>query len=203
MKEGLVLKSSSMIHVAKNSCLVLSVCYILFGLACIFKPDVSSTAITKALALIWMVTGLVKILSYFSEDQYQLAFQYDLGLGLLMIIVGLVLFSKVRQFTQIFSVIAGIAVLMDAFFKIQLAMDAKEFGIERWWVILSLAAVTALTGIVLVFAPVKGMHLIMLALGLALICAGALNLSVLILAVKIRKQKEENIYTAEYIQRED
>ena len=50
-------------------------------------------------------------------------------------------------------IVFGIPVLADGLFKIQIALDAKRFGIEKWWIVMLLAALTCVIGLLLVIRP--------------------------------------------------
>lgn len=50
-------------------------------------------------------------------------------------------------------VCSGIPVLADGLFKIQVAVDAKRFGIGQWWLVLLLAVLTGVIGLLLVLRP--------------------------------------------------
>ena len=43
--------------------------------------------------------------------------------------------------------------LVDAALKIQTAIDAKKFGISKWWLILMMAVMVAFVGALLLLAP--------------------------------------------------
>ena len=53
----------------------------------------------------------------------------------------------------------GIAILADGLFKIQIAMDARRFGIGTWWLILCLAVLTGFVGLLVVFRPAESARL--------------------------------------------
>ena len=47
--------------------------------------------------------------------------------------------------------IRRIYILTDGLFKIQIAVDARRFGLRRWWLILTEAILAAILGLVLIF----------------------------------------------------
>ena len=50
--------------------------------------------------------------------------------------------------------------LVDAAFKIQTTLEAKRFGIEKWWLILIISLMVAIVGILLLLAPFETMSII-------------------------------------------
>ena len=92
----------------------------------------------------------------------------------------------------------GISVLADGLFKLRIAADARTFGIERWWLILALAAVTCGVGALLVLRPGQGARLLARLLGTSLLCEGALNLCVAVSTVKIIDHQHPDVIETEY-----
>ena len=86
-------------------------------------------------------------------------------------------------------VLLGALILADALFKIRTMLEAKRFGIEKWWLLLIVAVVTAALGGTLVFYFGEQMNLL---LGITLIAEGILSLSTALALIKIiRHQVKE------------
>ena len=77
-----------------------------------------------------IVFGIIKLMGYFSKDVYRLAFQFDLALGIAMIVLGAVEVIRPRLLLGLLPVVLGIIVLVDGLFKIQTALDSKRFGLK-------------------------------------------------------------------------
>ena len=82
-------------------------------------------------------------------------------------------------------VMFGIPVLADGLFKIQVAVEARRFGIGQWWLVLLLAVLTGVIGLLLVLRPAEGARVMVMLMGASLLLDGALNLSVALCAVKV------------------
>ena len=102
-----------------------------------------------------IIYGAVKIMGYFAKDAYQLAFQFDLALGIVIAIVGIVFVCRTARVVQLLSTCIGIVMLVDATFKIQTSIDSKRFGISRWWLMLILAVIDGILNLVIVIDTVK------------------------------------------------
>lgn len=140
--------------------------------------------------------GAIKIIGYFSKDLYRLAFQYDLAFGILIMALGIIMIARTNVMVSIICIIFGIYVLADALLKVQIAIDAKAFGISKWWLILAVAILTGVAGFLLVLRPSESAQILMVLLGLSLISEGLLNLITILTAVKIiRRQRPEIIDT--------
>lgn len=134
-----------------------------------------------------IIYGAVKIMGYFAKDAYQLAFQFDLALGIVIAIVGIVFVCRTARVVQLLSTCIGIVMLVDATFKIQTSIDSKRFGISRWWLMLILAVIVAAIGILLILMPGETTRLMVRLIGLNLCMDGILNLVIVIDTVKTDK----------------
>ncbi|MFG6352216.1 MAG: DUF308 domain-containing protein [Oscillospiraceae bacterium] len=171
--------------VAKAGYIVMSLVFCGAGVLFIVKPELSAMVISRALGAAMIVFGLIKLVGYFSKDLFRLAFQYDLGFGLLLIALGILVLAKPAGVLDFIFVALGIAILADGLFKVQIAVDSKRFGISTWWLTLVLAMVTGVVGLVLVFRPWDSARLLTTLLGAALLAEGILNLCVAVSTVKI------------------
>ncbi len=171
--------------VAKAGYIVMSLVFCGAGVLFIVKPELSAMVISRALGAAMIVFGLIKLVGYFSKDLFRLAFQYDLGFGLLLIALGILVLAKPAGVLDFIFVALGIAILADGLFKVQIAVDSKRFGISTWWLTLVLAMVTGVVGLALVFRPWDSARLLTTLLGAALLAEGILNLCVAVSTVKI------------------
>ena len=171
--------------VAKSGYIVMSLVFCGAGVLFIVKPELSAMVISRALGAAMIVFGLIKLVGYFSKDLFRLAFQYDLGFGLLLIALGILVLAKPAGVLDFIFVALGIAILADGLFKVQIAVDSKRFGISTWWLTLVLAMVTGVVGLALVFRPWDSARLLTTLLGAALLAEGILNLCVAVSTVKI------------------
>lgn len=164
--------------VAKAGYIVMSLVFCGAGTLFIAKPDLSAVVISRALGAAMIVFGLIKLVGYFSKDLFRLAFQYDLGFGLLLIALGILALAKPAGALDFIFTALGVAILTDGLFKLQIAVDSKRFGISTWWLTLVLAVITGVVGLALVFRPWDSARLLTILLGAALLAEGILNLCV-------------------------
>ena len=185
--------------VAKTGYIVMSLVFCAAGVLFIAKPDLSAGLIGRVLGAAMLLFGAVKLVGYFSKDLFRLAFQYDLGFGLLLIALGtLVLVRPVQVLDFIFTAL-GVVVLTDGHYKVQIALDAKRFGISAWWLTLALAVAAGAVGLALVFRPWDSARLLTILLGVTLLAEGILNLCVAVSTVKIvRHQRPDVIEVTSY-----
>ena len=193
------MRSVAPMKTAKIGYIVMSVLFCVLGVVLLFTPGVSALWIGRLLGIGLIPFGAIKLVGYFSRDLFRLAFQYDLAFGLLLMVLGIVTLSHPGDALSFLCVMFGIPVLADGLFKIQIAMDSRQFGIRNWWLVLVLAALTCVVGVVLVFRPMTGVRALTALMGLSLLCDGVLNLSVALCTVKIvDHQRPDVIETDDY-----
>ena len=193
------MRSVTPMHIAKIGYIVLSVVFCIVGVLFVAWSDIGTQVLSLALGIAMIVFGGIKIVGYFSKDLFRLAFQFDLELGIISAVLGIiVLLNPFGTITFIF-IAMGIAILADALFKIRIAIDAKRFGVGAWWMILSLAFLTAIAGVLLVFRPWESANILTVLLGISLLSEGILNLCVAVSTVKIVKHQYPDVIDADFI----
>ena len=174
----------------KRTYLLFSCLWILLGLALLLFPGLSSRIICYALGGLCLVWSVVKLIGYFSRDPYRLAFQFDLALAVLCLILGLVLIFFSKAVLSFLPVIVGIYTVVSGVFKLQTAFEARRFGIGSWiWMLLASVAAIAVGALVLVL-PYQTALLGIRLMGLAILLGGIEDLTAT--ACTVNTKKHEN-----------
>lgn len=189
---------------AKIGYIIVSAALCMLGVWLIAIPGISVSLLGMLCGILLILFGCVRLVGYFSKDLYRLAFQYDLTFGILLIALGVIMLVHPGSLMMFICITLGISILADGLFKIQIALESKRFGIRKWWLIFTFAALTGICGLALMFRPGEGSRLLMILLGITLLAEGILNISTMITAVKIIKhQKPDVIEVAYYEEREE
>ena len=186
------------IKAAKIGYIIISILLCVLGIVLIAVPDFSVTLLCVLGGGIMMLFGLVKIIGYCSKDLYRLAFQFDLAFGILFVVLGFILIIRTDAMVNLICIVMGICVLSDALLKIQISIDSRAFGIQKWWLILAMAILTGVAGFLLIFRPSESIQTIMILFGIALITEGVLNLITILTAVKIIRHQLPEVIDVEY-----
>lgn len=179
------MRSVAPMRIAKIGYIAISALMSVLGVMLIIFPQLSIRTVGITCGILLIVFGMIKIVGYFSKDLFRLAFENDLAGGILMIALGSCLFLHTKDTLLFFCTVLGILILSDGLFKVQIAMDAKPFGIRKWWLILVAAVVTCVFGCVLIIRPSASLAVMTELLGISLILDGVLNISTVLTAVKI------------------
>ena len=173
---------------------LLSVCLVGVGAVLFICPSIAVETIYRLGGIVLILLGIVKLTGYFSKDDlFQLAFQFDFALGVIFGVVGIFLLFQTKRMMEIVAVCIGVIMLIDGLLRIQTTMDAKRFGIQKWWILLLISLVAVVIGILLLIMPFKGTKVIIRLVGLNLCISGILNLVIVQSTVKTRRNKKWQI----------
>lgn len=191
--------SVKMMKAAKIGYIIMSLLFCGFGLCLILMSGMLAPVIAVIFGVLLILFGIVKLIGYFSRDLFRLAFQYDLALGLFLIVLGMVTILRTDHVMVFIGVVTGIYALVDGLLKIQISLDAKIFGLGLWWLILVSAILAGVTGCFLIFRPMESARILVILLGICFLAEGVLNLVTVLTAVKIiRYQQPDRIDVAEF-----
>ena len=186
--------STASIRTAKTGYIILSICFSLMGIYLWIVPDVQTNFLFHMTGILFVAFGIIKIIGYLSRDLYRLAFQYDLAFGILLITLGLIVCLHPRRSASLFFAVVGTVILADGLFRIQLAIDAKRFGITTWWLILLIAIATGTTGTLLLIFLWQPVRRMIVMFGVAFIAEGLLNLCTALSSVRVAAAIRESGY---------
>ena len=182
-----------------------SVAVMLTGMCLLLWPGLSAAMICTVLGAVAIVHGIIKLIGYFSNDLYRLAFQFDLAGGALTILIGGILLFHPENVLVFLPLVIGIFILVDSVLRVQTSIDAKHFGMKKWWVILAVSAAGAALGLLLLLRPFQSGLLMVRFMGLTLLLDGAENLLAGLYTVKVPRRScaEGETIEAEFTVQDD
>ncbi len=195
------MRSVAPMRAAKVGYLILSTALCALGIVLIVLPDLSAKVIGLLCGILLLLFGCIRLVGYFSKDLYRLAFQYDLVFGILSIVLGIAILIRPESLMTFVCIALGLSILTDGLFKIQIAWQAKNFGIRNWWLILSCAILASLCGVVLMFRPGAGSNVLMILMGITFLSEGILNFCTMLTAVKIVRYQMPDVIDVDDFER--
>lgn len=179
------MRSTKMIRAAKAGYMILSAALCGVGAAMLSIPELPVETVGRLAGAALIAFGIVRLAGFCAKDLYRLAFQHDLAMGLLTVALGLALLLRRSLGVNTLCLVLGIESVTDGLFKLQTALDARQFGLGTWWVIALFALVAAAAGIWVVVTPLAGSGAPARLTGGLLLAQGVLNLCVGLCAIKI------------------
>ena len=184
MKTGLVKK-------AKIMNVISAVLMVLSGLLLILLSNMERLPIQRILlSLLFFLTGAAKLLGYFSNDLYRLAFQFDFAVGLFCGVLALLVILTPESFFNALPTVFGVYVILAALFKLHISIDARQFGMANWPVILLSSLLLLGVGLFVVFAIYDALLPATAAVGIALVVDGLQKVWITAYTVRIRARKK-------------
>lgn len=138
------------LKIAQIGYIVISCAFYFTAVVCLLYRHLPPDAICVFCGVTLLAYGAVKIIGYFSEDLFCLAFRYDLAFGILALVLGGIILVKHARLAIWLSPGIGWFALLDSVLKIQMSEEAKKFGLKQWGVIFTIAAVTGILSVILI-----------------------------------------------------
>ena len=168
--------------------ITISILSLLAGIALVIWPGASVITICYVVGSAAILVVAVRLAGYFSKDSYNLNFQFDFAMGLVFLILGTILIFHPGDTVAVLHFSVGILVLVDSVFKLQTALDAKHFGLKKWWVMLLCALLCAGLGLELVILSFRTAEILVRVTGAALAVNSGENILTAGYTVKSKKR---------------
>ncbi len=160
---------------SKDSLLV-SIVLIVLSLFLIFKPGLSINIVMMALGCILAFYGIVQTISYFSHIKEIELFNFQLVVGILCLLAGMVFIFNPSFINSILLLAIGVWVVIESITSLQLALNLKNANSSNsnWILLLILSIITFILGLLIVINPFQALETAVS------ICGGLLLVSELI-----------------------
>lgn len=168
---------------ARSGYIVISCIFYAAAVIYLVSPNLSEMALSCFGGAILIAYGIIKLVGFFSEDLYCLAFRYDLAWGLLIMVVGVLLLVKNVSVAQYLTPGLGWVALLDNLFHIQMSKEARDFGIEEWKLVLGLSIATGILSVLLIIRGFPSPQATRILTCIVLLACGAINHCIVILMV--------------------
>lgn len=157
----------------KIGMIVWSVCYMLLGILLCIWPGISLQVIAFVFAFLILAYGVTRVVGFFWKADMGLPYRYDLCIGVLDILLGVLMLRYPAALVTLLPVAAGVFILIDGLTRVQISLELRSWGYSRWWVHFLLSLLTAMLGGMLLFNPFEGAAVLVIYLGASLLCTGA------------------------------
>lgn len=167
------------------------------GIVVFVWPEKTIDALCKVLAIGLIIMGIVNLCSYFMA---RLLHPFAGVLGLILLLVGIWIFSRPESVVSLVPIIIGVILAVHGIQDVKMAMEAKGHGYEKWWTMLLIALVSLALGILCIVNAFGLVKLATKIVGVALIYDGVSDLWVINRTVHSAKvaREEEDALNVEY-----
>lgn len=181
----------------KPGLMLTGICSVVLGLVLILVPGVVETTLRFVLGGGLTLFGLLEVVSVFVRPNGILSVGRMIP-GILCLAVGLVFLFKTHTFISLLWTIVGIAVLIDAVYKLQYAFELKAAGVPSWWVTLLISLAALIFSAVLLIEPFSVQTAMATLTGILLLVNGIFDLvSLGIMSAKSKLLRSVSVVTVE------
>ncbi len=131
--------------------IITSVVTAIIGLMLIGNPNAIMHIVAYVLGTIFIVFGIVKLISYFVAKGTYDFYNYEMIFGILAIIIGVVTIAYRETIATIFRIIIGIWILYSGLMRLGLVTKLKSLQVNEWKWALVVAIFILLCGIFVIF----------------------------------------------------
>ena len=147
-----------------------------FGIVLLVKPSELTRLFCVFVGIAALLYGGVRLFSYLHRKESESAFQTDLILGVILLVIGIICLVRPRIILSILPFILGIVILLDAVNIPPALFPPSETFLRQMVGSLILALLLALLGITLIANPFETTILFVQFLGFTLLADGCFDL---------------------------
>lgn len=161
--------------IARDGYVFISIVFYITGLFHMLWLGAAPMAVCIVGGIILISYGIIKVIGYFSNDLYCLAFQYDMGCGLFLVVIGVIILGCNLRIQPYLMPGLGLLILLDSLMKVQTAREARAFGLKSWILLLFLSILAGAFGVLIVIMPFQKLRIVHVITGCGLLAEGAMN----------------------------
>ena len=171
--------------------------FAVIGVVLLLWPAETIDVFCRILAAGLIVMGGVNIVSYLSNRSMH---PFAGAVGLIVVLVGIWIFIRPESIVSLVPIVIGVILCAHGISDLQIALETKANGYERWWSILVVAAVAIGFGILCIVNAFGMVKLALQFIGIALIYDGISALWIVSRAVQSARERkrEEDVLDVEY-----
>lgn len=138
--------------------------------------------------------GVGELCRYFSLGVAGLFFKFDLAIGLVNILLGILLLLHPLDAIVFLPIAAGLFILIGSSFDIQLAVEMHHLGAKHWWLTMALGILSTIFAFFLIFDPFNGTTALMIFAGISLIVSSIESFYLIVCISKaVKSSKDDDI----------
>ena len=176
---------------------VVSILMIFLSILLIVKPLESLEVFTIIFSIIILITGIGYIISYFTVPKLTRLLSFDLLMGLITIISGIMLIVYKSSVISIFPIILGMWIIISNLFKLQLSINLSLVLENNCALLILITILMIIIGILLIVNPFDSFMTITVMVGVSLLITEVINLIESIYALIKLKSTKDLTFTIE------
>lgn len=156
--------------------ILISILLIILSVLLILKPMKSLEVFIIIFAIIMLINGAMNFISYFTTEKESRLFSFDLIIGIITILSGILMLIYRVELISTFSIILGIWIIINNLFKMQLSVNLSSIPSSGWIGLMILSILMIVLGVLLVINPFGSIVTITSLTGTLLLISEVINL---------------------------
>ena len=151
-----------------------SLVFIILGFVIAYYPDTTFQVISYVLGAVFIVIGLVKIISYFIHKGSYDLYNYELVFGIIACLLGIVVIVASSMIETLIRVVIGFWIVYSGAIRLGLALKLQKLEVDTkvWVSVLLMALIMLFCGIYIIAVP----GIIVTTIGVLMIIYGIMDL---------------------------
>lgn len=166
-----------------------SIILMILGLLLIFQSEATIATISYIAGAILISAGVLALIRFVKNSKEATAnMSLDILYGIVTVILGVIVIMNPHAIASILPIVLGIAIIINSASKLQYAFVLKNDNNNLWKATMTIAIISTICGVVLLFNPFAGAVLIMKIVGIFILAYSILDI---ISTVIIKKNVDE------------
>ena len=155
--------------------IIISILLLLVAIFLIAKPGIALSTAVILFAVVFIVDGIINVVAYIMEEQQIRAFSSELIIGILLVILGLILFNQ-PLFISMLPIMIGTWIFIKSIMKFQLAINLKSTIAEKWGLLVVSSILMCSLGILIIANPFEAIVTLTRFIGIMMLIVEILNI---------------------------
>ena len=156
--------------------IVVSLALLIIAIFLIAKPGIALTTAVTIFGVIFLIEGIISIISYMMEETEIRAFSSELMMGILLTMLGLIILFNKTLFISMIPIITGIWIIIRSIMKFQLAINLKSSVDENWGWMLASSILMCVLGILIIVNPFEAIVTLTRFVGIMIVIAEVIDI---------------------------
>lgn len=162
----------------KIAYIVIGIISCIAGIWLFMYPGVEEQVLGMVMGWLMIFYGIMSICSYFAADALKPIFRFNIWIGILLIVFGIILLTNIHGTMNFLGILVGIFLLCDAALSCWLAFELKKTGGASWGWILFCAILNAIVAFFFLLNPGSSGYLLTILIGAMFLSQGIVDISV-------------------------
>ena len=156
--------------------IVVSLVLLVIAIFLIAKPGIALTTAVTIFGFVFLVEGIISIISYTMEEPEVRAFSSELMMGILLTMLGLIILFNKSLFISMIPIITGIWIMIRSIMKFQFAINLKSMATEKWGWMLATSILMCILGILIIVNPFTAIFTLTRFVGIMILIAEVIDI---------------------------